>query len=156
MSLEKGELFGRASEVQIQCFYIAKQGGRDWRYVWFRSGFSGVSRVKLSMVQNGLPYPKSGKSEIAAEILQSWFHYRALQINFRVQGASARILYLIGGTRRNSLVSRTRALGSTFRSAWPRLWWKRRGKQRSSGAGVKNVGTPENPQLRPNTTSSTS
>jgi TonB-linked SusC/RagA family outer membrane protein len=123
-------------------FYIANQGGRIGDM--YGSGFQEFEG-QIIYGANGLPI-QDGKLRLLGNYnpdfiigITNQFRYKAIQLGFVFDWRQ-------GGT----LVSRTRALGSTSGVLTETLAGRETGVV---GAGVKNVGTPENPQYVPNTTS---
>lgn len=123
-------------------FYIARQGGRIGDM--YGSGFQEFEG-QIIYGANGLPI-QDGKLRLLGNYnpdfiigLTNQFRYKGIQLGFVFDWRQ-------GGT----LVSRTRALGSTSGVLTETLVGRETGV---IGEGVRNVGTPENPQYVPNTTS---
>jgi TonB-linked SusC/RagA family outer membrane protein len=123
-------------------FYIAKQGGRIGDM--YGSGFQEFEG-QIIYGANGLPI-QDGKLRLLGNYnadfivgLTNEFRYKGFQFGFVVDWRQ-------GGT----LVSRTRALGSTSGVLTETLVGRETGV---IGAGVKNIGIPDNPQYVPNTNS---
>jgi TonB-linked SusC/RagA family outer membrane protein len=122
-------------------FYIAKKDGRIGDM--YGSGFQEFEG-QIIYGTNGLPI-QDEKLRLLGNYnpnfilgLTNQFRYKGFQLGFVVDWRQ-------GGT----LVSRTRALGSTSGVLTETLVGRETGV---IGAGVKNVGTPENPQYITNTT----